>query len=72
MIMSKQLILGGYSDESALQAETPTVETLVQIIAAPRRMRARSVIRHVMRDISVERLASFGWSRDDIRRLKSV
>lgn len=70
--MSEQLILTGYLDERAPQFEKTTVETLVQIIAAPRRTRARSVIRHVMRDISVERLASFGWSTDDIRRLKSV
>ena len=70
--MSEQLILTAYTNESALRPVAPTVETVVQIVAAPRQARARSVIRHAMRDISVERLASYGWSMDDIRRLKSI
>jgi hypothetical protein len=72
MIMSKQLILTGYSNESALRSVAPAVEKLVQTLAAPRRVRRRGAIEHAARKFSMEGSAAFGWRTDDIRRPKSV
>ena len=72
--MSEQLTLcsASHSDESAVQSTLSTVTTLVDAITTPRQTQARAVIRHVMRDYSVVELATFGWSQNDIRRLKSI
>jgi len=72
--MGRQLTLcsASHSDESAVQSTLSAVTTLVDAITTPRQSRASAVIRHVLRDYSVVELAAFGWSQDDIRRLKSI
>jgi hypothetical protein len=74
MIMSKQPIpcTANHSDDGTRQSTPSAAVALVNVIGQPREVRARKVVKHVMHDFSVDRLASFGWSLDDIRRSKSV
>jgi hypothetical protein len=74
MIMSQQSTPFQASSFSAevLERLAATTRTVVAAIQAPRQARAAHSVRSTIAErYSDEDLAGYGWSADDIRRLKS-
>ena len=48
------------------------VAELIAAFLASQQRRAERAVRATLRDFTAEQLAAYGWTREDIKRLKSI
>jgi hypothetical protein len=74
MTMSEQTIpmVASSPRIGLLGATRAAITQMVAAIQASRQRRAERAVRTILRDFSVERLAAYGWSAEDIQYLKSM
>lgn len=55
-----------------LSAINTYVAEVIAAFLASRQHRAKRAVRATLRDFTAEHLAAYGWTREDIKRLKSI
>ena len=72
--MSEQILPGVVPniEIAGLRSIKAAVVRAVEAIQKPRQVRAHRVVREIVGGYSAERLAAFGWTADDIRRMQSM
>ncbi len=72
--MSEQAVLSSPHAQTVgyINSHVSNLVRLLRAMNAARKVHVRAKSHELLREYSAERLASFGWSPEEIRRLKNV